>query len=686
MERISYLLEIIIDYMFNNNLSIDKATFFTVIIGQITIYGILLTFYQFVASYQGGEKVVTRYLGTNIIEYFVKKNIRIFNKIISKKMFGVLLILEILYKPFMTIYGEILGASTVSTINFIWFLFAIGYFILFVILLIQCTKSILMIKMSSDAKRNAHIISEINKEFLKRKRTERLSKKSIDLLRQDLVNLHDAIQEDDNTELQGKYNDLVSLIFTGYIKGKENEIFQIEKNNRILRNQVSWIYNSNCEVHLLQEIIDETYFQLDEKNLKAILIFYIYLIKLNLNAAKLSGYHKIRLNRYGGLFMKAEEKIFDASEWKDVALNIYQKLSDKSKKELIFLLQRELNQEHDFYEQYYKQCITDLIRVEFDCIFSEKRNQKDFVKIFGQIMKDKYVNDICSQMIRDKIIDYNRFDAGEIIGQLSGKNCTYLFSYIVLYYSIYRFRFEWEYININVLRILWRQHSSMQDNAKEVVEMIKNSNIGHRFEDKMYFKFMEYINASFDGELFNMVCNDKILDVFYVWVIKTSVINQDDLMYPTHQDILDIDIQIAIINELAKHDELMECESVYSWVQYVRYNSFAMQNSFPRKLHVTLRSLLLTSINGEVVANYVHTNRYFYDDIIGVYLLVKLHELSYKTQKLKYIEEIVRKAFIASNSNVDEYINKIEKECYMCRCKINYVQKEKMKEYLLQLF
>lgn len=59
--------------MFNNNLSIDKATFFTVIIGQITIYGILLTFYQFVASYQGGEKAATCYLGINITEYFVKK-------------------------------------------------------------------------------------------------------------------------------------------------------------------------------------------------------------------------------------------------------------------------------------------------------------------------------------------------------------------------------------------------------------------------------------------------------------------------------------------------------------------------------------------------------------------------------------------------------------------------------------
>lgn len=686
MERTSYLLQIIIDYMFNNNLSIDKATFFTVIIGQITIYGILLTFYQFVASYQGGEKAATRYLGINITEYFVKKKIKIFNKIISKKMFGVLLILEILYKPFMTIYGETLGTSTISIINFVWFLFAIVYFILFVMLFIQCTKSILMIKMSSDIKRNGYIISEINKEFLKKTMKERISKNAIDLLRRDFVNLHDAIQEDENTELQGRYNQLIHLIFTDYIGRKQYEISNIEKKGRILKNQVSWIYNSNCEVHLLQEIIDEIYFQLDEQNIKSILNFYIDLIRLNLIRAKQAGYSKVRLNRYDDLYVKAEEKIFDVIEWKDVILKIYQKLSDKKKQELIRLLQRGLNQGQDFYEQYYKQCINDLIRVEFDCIFSEKRKQKDFVKIFGQIIKDKYFNDICAQIMRDKIIYYNRFDAGEIIGQLSGKNCTYIFSYIVLYYSIYRFRFEREYININVLRILWKQHSDMQDDAEEVIEKIRNSNIGHRFEDKMYFKFMEYINASADGELFNMVYNDKILDVFYVWVIKTSVINQDDLIYSIYQDNLDMDIQIAIINELAKHDELMECESIHTWVQYMRYNSFAMQNSFPRKLNITLRSLLLTNINVVIVVNYVHENRYFYDDVIGAYLLVKLHELSDKTQKQKQIKEIVKNAFIASNMDIDEYINMIEKECYMCRCEINYVQKEKMKEYLLQTF
>lgn len=38
------------------------------------------------------------------------------------------------------------------------------------------------------------------------------------------------------------------------------------------------------------------------------------------------------------------------------------------------------------------------------------------------------------------------------------------------------------------------------------------------------------------------------------------------------------------------------------------------------------------------------------------------------------------------NMNIDEYINMIEKECRICRCEINYVQKEKMKEYLMKTF
>ena len=131
MDKIEYWVQIIREYILNNNLNVDKATFLTIVIGQITIYGILLTFYQFVASYQGSEIGINRYLGINIKEFFVKKKIKVFNNFISKKGFGIIVILEILYKPFITIYRAVLPIKTISIMNFIWFGFAITYFVLF---------------------------------------------------------------------------------------------------------------------------------------------------------------------------------------------------------------------------------------------------------------------------------------------------------------------------------------------------------------------------------------------------------------------------------------------------------------------------------------------------------------------------------------------------------------------------
>jgi hypothetical protein len=66
-------LPLILDYIANNQLYIDKATYITIVVGQIAVYGILLTFYQFVVSFQGSPDSVTKYLGVNLTEYFIKR-------------------------------------------------------------------------------------------------------------------------------------------------------------------------------------------------------------------------------------------------------------------------------------------------------------------------------------------------------------------------------------------------------------------------------------------------------------------------------------------------------------------------------------------------------------------------------------------------------------------------------------
>lgn len=106
--------ETLIDYAFNNQLIIDKGTYLTIVIGQITVYAILLTFYQFIVSFQGtNDRSVLKYLGINLIEYFINKKLVIYNLIISKPLFGLLFILEILYKPIISIYGNVIDRKSV---------------------------------------------------------------------------------------------------------------------------------------------------------------------------------------------------------------------------------------------------------------------------------------------------------------------------------------------------------------------------------------------------------------------------------------------------------------------------------------------------------------------------------------------------------------------------------------------
>lgn len=648
---------------------------------------ILLTFYQFVASYQGSATGIS-YLGKNITEYFVKKKVSIFNLVVSKKLFGTAFILEILYNPFVVIYGDLFSVKTLSVMNFIWYGFAFFYFTIFLILFFQCTKCILKIKLSLNVKLNGNIIRDINKMFLKKTVKERTSQNEIELLRRDILYLSKAIKYDDNPELQEDYNDLINNIFNVYSKRKQYEIFQIEKKDRVLKNQVSWIYNANNEVHLLQEIIDEKYFALDEKNMKYIFYFHMDLLKLNLKRAKLAGCEKVSCNRYETLSLKVKNRIFDVSEWVNVTQKIYRRLSDEKKQDLICFLQGNINQEwnQDSYKYYCRECAISLIKDEIDRVFAGERQQRDFVKIFGQIIKEENINDLYSEIIINRLIGYNRFDAEEIISLLSKRNCTYVFTYVMIYYSIYKFRFEWDYINVKVLKMLWERHGNMQDNAQNVIMRIHNSNIEHRFEDEMYTKFMQYIHESADGELWDRVKNDKMLDAFYVWVIKTCVINKGNIMYGLYKDDFDLDTKIVIINELSKHDELLENKNILNWIRYIRRNSFGKQDCFLEKLNITLRSLLLTNVNVMTVVDYACENHYLYIDAIGAYLLIKLLELPVKAQKQKRIKTIVKMAYISSNMPVEEYINMIEKECILCKCEINYAQKEKMKEYLIKTF
>ena len=374
MDKIEYWVQIIREYILNNNLNVDKATFLTIVIGQITIYGILLTFYQFVASYQGSEIGINRYLGINIKEFFVKKKIKVFNNFISKKGFGIIVILEILYKPFITIYRAVLPIKTISIMNFIWFGFAITYFVLFVIIFYQCTKSVLVIKMLSDAKTQEFVMEDINRIFLKKTVKDRIKYTNIELLRKDFRCLYYAIKDDDNYGLQEKYDKLISFIFEDYRKQKEHEFSLGKKYNIEFKNQKNWIYNTKKEVSLLQEIIDEKYFRVDKENIEKIMNFYLDVCKQNISRAELEGYDQINYNKYISLSLNENNSIFDASGWKEVLLEIYIKMDDERRQSLIHRLYIEICNRQELYAY-----LCNANKNEVLCFLNKTRTENKFV-------------------------------------------------------------------------------------------------------------------------------------------------------------------------------------------------------------------------------------------------------------------------------------------------------------------
>jgi len=664
--------------MVYNQLYIDKATYITTVAGQIAIYGILLTFYQFVASFQGSPDSVTKYLGVNLTEYYIKKKVSIFDRIVSKPFFLILFMLEVLYKPILNIYGNYFTEKFISIMNFIWYSFVIFYFIIFIVLFWQCTQSILMLKRVSDIKRNGLVIHDINKNFMKKSIKEHMTIRAIELLNYDIENLIESVKEDNNLGLQNKYNDLIFQIFNSYVNKKEKEINRIIQKNKIVKNQVAWVYNAKYECVLLNKILNGKYFAVDDELKRFICELHLYLVKLLMKRASLDGREHINKEFYRQEFLGEKKNLLDCFDWKELTISIYKNSNIQIRKKLINNLYKGYSNAENMYKEYCRLCIFDIIRANIDEIFTEKKSQNEFVQVFGELTKEKRINNYYAIIIRDKLISYNDFDAGEMIKLLNKENCTYIFSYIIIYYSIYTFRFDWEYINITVIKALWDNHGNMKEDTKKVIKAFKESNIEHRFSENMYYKLMEYIHKPLTGSLLDSLYAESTINMFYVTIIKLCVLDQSYIGYENEAG---TDTQVCFINELSKHNELILHDKVKKMVFDMQYHFFIKLEHIPQKLNVSLRNLLLT--NMKITPEFLSEKPiYTYYNSIGEYELIKILEMREDNVIQK---ELIRKAFIARNVSIDDYIDFLNKECHLCGCDLNYIQKEKMKEYLINI-
>lgn len=104
-----------------------------------------------------------------------------------------------------------------------------------------------------------------------------------------------------------------------------------------------------------------------------------------------------------------------------------------------------------------------MARYEINNIFNGRRQEKSFLDVFGDIIGQEKVNYYCAKIIGNNLLQYNKINIIKDVNYLSELNCTYLFAYIMLYYSLYKNRYNQMYLDINILKILWRHHGDFKD-------------------------------------------------------------------------------------------------------------------------------------------------------------------------------------------------------------------------------
>lgn len=258
--RMEFLKQNILElgkYFQTNCIEIDKSTYFTVIIGQITIYGILVTFYQFVVSYNGNNELVKKYLGVNVVEYYVKKKVVVFDKFISKRIFSFLFILEILYKPVSVLLGNKIDKCVYYMLNSIWYTISVLYFIVFTIMLKEFISCTLTIKNFSNINQNICLKKDIDNLRFKNSIKDKIYMENIELLIRKFECLFIYIKEDNNDTIE-IYYDVIKTMLDNYVDNKKNgsTLFYKYTYRVIKKDRRDWIIDSNKEIYLLNEILN----------------------------------------------------------------------------------------------------------------------------------------------------------------------------------------------------------------------------------------------------------------------------------------------------------------------------------------------------------------------------------------------------------------------------------------------
>lgn len=675
------------EYIFNHQLTIDRGTYLTVITGLLTVYAVALAFYQFTTSFhvENGKRPGV-YLGIDLMEYHMKKGLGIYSSVISSRLFWLFFAAAVLYKPLVSIWGENFSENTVKVFNFVWYAYCIFFFLFFVLFFSRCTRSVMSlnsfiayVNMEDISIGERRIILNINKQM--KRETEFFSnKRSIDRLTEKLDWIIAGI-DSSNPKYTSLYIKLIQSLMRDYIDDKQRKIDRAVSGSEKCKGIVRWKYDFQRESQLLEKL-QNVFIAAGErdKNIDAnnyIINLYFKMLRLGMVIAEAEKYRSISFLPYFPHI--AGEKIFECREWDKLTHTLLKKGSLDGKKALVEGLDVNGKDSNKLTALYCEKELEKFIIEHIDKTISGQFEEKDFAFVFGSVISTEKYNLIFAEKLLDYMIDDNKFESTELIRLLDKRCCTYIFVYLLIYYSVYAFRSEWTYINIQVLDKLIKSGYDVKKNRDKIDSLLKKSNISHRYTTEILEVLFNNINEKITRQWLGEIYQQNKIVPFYLTAVKLCVFNQK---YQGDYIRKKPGAEILFINSLAKHPEIMRCENVRDMIQKLRFESIGNLTRLPSELNITLRSLLLLDV---CVADQELENeelRLLHAENVGQYLLVLSVEYNITTQIQK---NYIKKAYEMSDKSVDEYVNDLYKECELCGKHLNKSKKEKLRRTLIDI-
>ncbi|MDC7278769.1 hypothetical protein NXH64_04545 [Butyrivibrio fibrisolvens] len=665
-----------VDFLFNNSIVIDKSVYVTTLIGELTVSAIYLNFCQFIAGH--GDNGEHLYLGVNLADFYYKDNLSVITRLIKSRVFFLSIIFQIFYKPVVAVFGHRFQAGKLCFFNCLWYGITAVFFTLFIYVILNCIRYVY----------DANGYFSKNKKIIKTKRNHRFLKNCIgDLIRKSRIeiqcNKYEMIngftKADEDKVYVEDYADLVELVMNPYTcYGIKNGLlvrvlYFIEK-----RKRKPYIFNK--EVQLLRNMAENSYFY-DCKKYQGLLIRNLKkLIEDNTEYIQADGAKDYYLNnRYDKQLEEIAEHIFkeNNSDIKNMLIEFFKQAVGKNDITCAIL-------RHILIEWLNKVAYEEVEEEEVKKIFKSLRFVDDELGI------DYIIFDVLKEN------NYSKEFADNVPEILNPTKATNVLISLVMYFAIYKFRFDWKYIDIDLLRNIAKKE--MVCNIKgqgypfdektdiryknKVQSFIRKTCFSHRFESDM----LDYIFATSDVTITTEWIDNTYKSfpelAFYWIVIKLLVFHNDFNLWGVKGD---LNFKVMFINEISKHPELLAYSGMRDFLMDLKSHCLGDVKGLPKELRISFNSLLL--IGADLDALSEKNTELYLDKHSGKYCLYKLSnfEGSIDNEKKKKLYDVVKESFRNYNCKEEEYVQTIVDDAKKVGWEINYINAEKMKKLLNEI-